>query len=106
MKQWPKLGTKVKYKGTHMFWFTNIVKDANELLEIEKDYTISKLGLNSSWCSVVLEEFPDKEFSLSFFTYDKDLTTEEVKMSQLDASETVKYEYVSLKELKDRKTLD
>jgi hypothetical protein len=77
MKQWPKIGSKVIFKGVHMFWFQNIVKDANELLELGKEYTISKLKLNSSWCSVVLEEFPEHKFSLSFFDYDKELTLEE-----------------------------
>ena len=77
MKQWPKIGSKVTFKGTHMFWFVNIVKDANELLEVGKEYTITKLELASSWCGVVLEEFPEHKFSLSFFDYDKELTTEE-----------------------------
>lgn len=59
MKEWPKLGSKATFKGTtQFFWFTNILKDANELLEIGKEYTISKLELASSWCAVILEEFP------------------------------------------------
>ena len=103
MKQWPKIGSKITYKGTHMFWFTNIVKDANELLEIGKDYTISKLELASSWCGVVVEEFPEKKFALSFFTYDKELTSEEVNKLERESWETVKYEFVSLEELRDRK---
>jgi hypothetical protein len=77
MKQWPKVGSKVTYKGTHHFWFTNIIKDANELLELDKEYTVSKIELASSWCGVKLEEFPEKKFALSFFEYNKDLTTEE-----------------------------
>lgn len=77
MKEWPKVGSKVTFKGTTMFWFTNIVEDANKLLELDKEYTIAKLGLNSSWCSVVLEEFPDHQFSLSFFDYEPKLTTKE-----------------------------
>jgi hypothetical protein len=76
-KQWPKVGSKVTYEGTHHFWFTNIIKDANELLEVGKEYTISKVELASSWCGVRLEEFPEKLFALSFFMYDKDLTTQE-----------------------------
>lgn len=75
--QWPKVGSKITFKGTHTFWFTNIVKDAKELLEIGKEYTISKLELASSWCSVTLEEIPDKMFALSFFNYPKELTTDE-----------------------------
>jgi hypothetical protein len=77
MKQWPKVGSKVTYEGTHHFWFTSIIKDANELLEVGKEYTVLKLVLASSWCGVRLEEFPDKVFALSFFNYDKELTTEE-----------------------------
>jgi len=76
-KQWPKVGSKVTFIGVHMFWFANIVKDANELLEVGKEYTVLKLVLASSWCGVRLEELPDKVFALSFFTYDKDLTTQE-----------------------------
>lgn len=78
MKQWPKKGSKVIYKGTHHFWFTNIIKDAETLLEIGKEYTVAELKLASSWCGVRLEEFPDKLFALSFFNYEKELTTEEV----------------------------
>jgi len=96
MKQWPKIGSKIKFKGTHMFWFVNIVKDANELLELGKEYTITKLQLASSWCGVVVEEFPEHKFSLSFFEYEKDLTTEEVWATE-------KYEFKTLEELKNKK---
>ena len=82
MKQWPKIGSKVKFKGTHMFWFKNMIKDAEELLEIDKEYTISALRLCSSWCTTSLEEFPDKKYPLSLFAYDKDLTTEEEKLRE------------------------
>jgi hypothetical protein len=104
MKQWPKLGTKVTYKGTtEWFWFKNILKDANELLEVGKVYTITQLELASSWCGVVLEEFPDKKFSLSWFAYEEELTTEEVMKKERESWETVKYEFTSLEELRDRK---
>ena len=86
-----------------MFWFTNIVKDAEELLELGKEYTVSKLELASSWCGVRLEEIPEKLFSLSFFDYEKDMTTEEVRNLEREAWETVKYEFTSLEELKNRK---
>jgi hypothetical protein len=75
MINWPPtLNHKVKvtYKGTpQYFWFKNIIEDANNLLEIGKEYTISEIGLNSSWTSVILEEFPNHKFSLSFFDYTK-----------------------------------
>ena len=104
MKQWPKLGTKVTYKGTtEWFFFQNILKDANELLEVGKVYTITGIELASSWCGVQLEEFPDKKFSLSWFDYEEELTTEEVMKNERAAWETVKYEFTSLEELRDRK---
>lgn len=76
-KLWPKVGSKVIFRKTHTFWFTNIVKDANDLLVVDKEYTVAKIELASSWCGVRLEEFPDKLFALSFFDYEKELTTEE-----------------------------
>ena len=73
MIDWPPIlnhKVKVIYKGpTDGFWFKNIIEDANSLLEIGKEYTISEIGLNSSWTSVILEEFPNHKFSLSFFDY-------------------------------------
>ena len=95
-KLWPKISSKITFRGTHMFWFTNIVKDANELLEIGKEYTISKVELASSWCGVRLEEFPDKLFALSFFNYPKELTTKE----QMEAERRAVP--VTLEELRDR----
>jgi len=106
MKYWPKAGSKVKFKGTRMFWFVNMVKDADELLEIGKEYTITKIELASSWCAVILDEFPDHKFALSWFTYDKDLTTEEVISLERASWDTVKYEFTSLQELQDRKTYE
>ena len=106
MKQWPKTGSKVIFTGTRMFWFVNMVKDADELLEIGKEYTITKIELASSWCAVILDEFPDHKFALSWFTYDKDLTTEEVISLERASWDTVKYEFTSLQELQDRKTYE
>jgi hypothetical protein len=104
MKQWPRIGSKVKFKGAHkVFWFKNIVENAEKNLEIGKEYTVSKLHLASSWCGVELEEFGDMEFSLSFFTHEKELTTEEVRSIDIAAQDTETYEFVTLKELKERK---
>ena len=103
MKQWPKIGSKVTFKGLHMFWFTNIVEAANKLLEFDVEYTIKKIEPASSWCSVTLEEFPDQQFALSFFHYPRELTTEEAMKIERAAWETQKYEFVSLEELKNRK---
>ena len=80
MKQWPKIGSKIKFReASRWFWFTNMVKDAEELLESGKEYTVSSLSLGSSWCGVVLEEFPEHKFSLSWFEYPEELTIEEVR---------------------------
>ena len=64
---------------------------------------ITKIELASSWCAVILEEFPDKKFALNWFDYEKELTTEEVMKKERDAWNTVKYEFTSLEELRDRK---
>jgi hypothetical protein len=103
MKQWPKAGSKATFNGTSIFWFKDMIGAANMLLEIGKEYTIAKIELASSWCAVVLEEFPENRFSLNWFTYDKDLSTEEVMKSERESWETVKYEYTTLQELRDRK---
>jgi hypothetical protein len=102
MKEWPKTGSKVKFTGTRMFWFVNMVKDANELLEIGKEYTITKIELASSWCGVILAEFPDKKFSLSWFEYPKELTDQEVRSLEKEAWETQRYEFMTLKEFSDK----
>ena len=104
MKQWPKSGSKVTFKGTtEWFFFQNILKDANDLLEIGKEYTITKIELASSWCAVIIDEFPDKKFSLSWFDYEKELTTDEAVQIERDGWNTAVYEFLSLKELRDRK---
>jgi hypothetical protein len=104
MKQWPRIGSKVTYRGApKLFWFKNIVENAEKNLEIGKEYTVSKLHLASSWCGVELEEFGDMEFSLSFFTHEKELTTEEVRSIDKATWDSVAYEFVTLKELKERK---
>jgi hypothetical protein len=79
MKLWPKNGSKVTYKGTHTFWFTNIIKDAEKNLEIGKEYTVAKLHLASSWCGIELKETGNMRFALSFFNYTPELTTKEVR---------------------------
>lgn len=93
-KQWPSVGDKITFRGTHVFWFKNIVEDANTLLELGKEYTIKRLELASSWCGVILDEFPDTTFALSFFNYEAKLTTQEVMDDR--------YIFTSLEELKER----
>ena len=77
-KLWPAIGDKIIFKGVHLFWYANIIKEASDLLELGKEYTVSELQLASSWCGVILEEFPKHLFALSFFDYEKKLTTLEM----------------------------
>jgi hypothetical protein len=67
---WPLPGSKIKYKGTHTFWFTNIIKNAEDNLEVGKEYTIKSIAPASSWCEVKVQEFPEISLALSFFEYD------------------------------------
>lgn len=67
---WPLPGTRIRYKGTHKFWFTDIMKNAEDNLEIGKEYTIKSISPASSWCEVVVEEFPEMSLALSFFDYE------------------------------------
>jgi len=65
----PQPGAKVVYKGTHMFWFTNLIKNAKDNLVVGNTYTLKTVEIASSWVGVTLEETGDLEFALSFFTY-------------------------------------
>jgi hypothetical protein len=68
---WPLPGDKVIFKGVKSrFWFTDIVDNANTLLEIGKQYTLKMVEPASSWVCVRLEEFPEHDFALYFFDYD------------------------------------
>ena len=70
MKQWPKVGSKVTFNGVKTFWYWSVIKAAQELLEVGKEYTVSKCEPFSSWVAIELEEFPEKRFTLSFFDYE------------------------------------
>ena len=88
-KQWPNIGNKLVYKGTpQVFWFKDVLKNAENNLKVGEEYTLARMRLNSSWCSIYLEEFPDLKFSLSFFTYPKERTTDEVKKAEHDENIT------------------
>jgi hypothetical protein len=57
----------VKLAAMPPFWFSNIVKDAQEFLKEGEIYTVKAVHPASSWCAVELEEIPNKEFALSWF---------------------------------------
>lgn len=67
----PVPGAKLKYKGPHVFWFANMVRDAQNNLVVGKEYTLKTIRVWSSWCCITLEETGNLEFPLSFFTYDR-----------------------------------
>jgi hypothetical protein len=72
---WPLPGDKVTFMKVHMIWFTNMIRDAEELLIPGAEYTIKTVAVASSWCGITLEEIArDDEhlkFPLSFFKYDR-----------------------------------
>lgn len=65
----PHPGTKLRFRGTNAFWFTNMIEDAERLLVVDHGYTLKTIEVYSSWASIRLEEFPDTDFTLSFFDY-------------------------------------
>ena len=65
----PSPGAKLKYKGTHIFWFLHSFENAKNNLVVGKEYTLKTIEVFSSWCCITLEETGDTEYSLSFFTY-------------------------------------
>ena len=69
MKDFPDPGTKLKYKGIHIFWFTDIIANAEKNLVVGKEYTLKSIDVASSWCSITLEETGDIHYALSFFSY-------------------------------------
>ena len=62
-----KVKLNVKLAAMPPFWFTNIVRDAQELLEEGMVYTVKAVHPASSWCAVELEEIAAKEFNLGWF---------------------------------------
>lgn len=78
MKIWPKIGDKIKYRGTQPTWFKDLIKNAEDSLKIGEEYTLASLNVNSSWCSVKLKETGDIVYSLSFFEYEEKQTEKEL----------------------------
>jgi hypothetical protein len=54
----PVRGQKIKYvKPTKFAFHSNVIADEKNLLELEKEYTVRRVELNSSSTYVFLEEF-------------------------------------------------
>jgi len=62
-----KVVLNVKLDKMPPFWFSSMVRDAQEILEEGREYTVKNVNPASSWCAVVLEEEPAKEFNLGWF---------------------------------------
>ena len=78
MKIWPKVGDKVKYKGGGFTWFKDIAENAEKHLKLGEEYTLARITINASWCSVTLEETGNIVYSLSFFDYEEKQTEKEL----------------------------
>lgn len=68
-EEWPKIGDKLKFRGTHHFWFTYIIGNAKSHLKEGEFYTLSKIDIFSSWVRIQVKEVPDVDFTLGFFEY-------------------------------------
>lgn len=81
--KFPNAGDKIVAKEVFPKWFyphfTSMVKDGLENIVPNKEYTVAKRELYSSWCAVWLEELSDTEertdrhFNLGFFNYEKNM---------------------------------
>jgi len=69
--RFPHPGTKLRFRGTNEFWFTDMKKNAKRLLTKGQTYTLKDIAVYSSWACIQLEEFPAADFPLSFFDYEK-----------------------------------
>jgi hypothetical protein len=78
MKIWPKVGDKIKYKGVTTTWFKELIENAENYLKVGEEYTLARITVNSSWCSVVLKETGDAVYSLAFFEYEEKQTEKEL----------------------------
>jgi hypothetical protein len=67
LESFPKAGAKLRYRGVHPFWFTDIIENANRQLRVGTVYTLKTIELESSWACITLEETGDFEFALGFF---------------------------------------
>jgi hypothetical protein len=61
-----KKGDKVRFLGTRMFWFTDVIDNGNKLSK-GAVYTVSEVREFSSWTSLKLEETGDMEYNHVWF---------------------------------------
>lgn len=70
MNDFPIPGAKLRFRGSHVFWFNDIVANADKLIK-GQTYTLKTIRIYSSWCNITLEETGEFEYSLSFFIVNK-----------------------------------
>jgi hypothetical protein len=61
------VGKQVKFTGTKTFWYTNIIEDAEEQLEVGLTYEVESMETFSSWTSIRLKGLEAYEFPHSWF---------------------------------------
>lgn len=61
-----KTGDKIKFTGTKMFWFTDMIENGDKLIRGKK-YTISYLEMASCWTMVKLKETGQLQYNLGWF---------------------------------------
>ncbi len=61
-----KTGDKVKFIGTKMFWFANMIENGDKL-EKGAIYTIKSILILSSWTKFTLDETGDLEYNSVWF---------------------------------------
>jgi len=67
---WPLPKSKVVFNGSKLFWFTNMIKNADDNLVIGQEYTLKTVEVASSSCIITLQETGDLQYSLSWFKYE------------------------------------
>jgi hypothetical protein len=67
LERFPKPGAKLRYRGTCLFWFTDIIANAERELVVGEIYTLKTIEIFSSWASITLEETGETEFAFGFF---------------------------------------
>lgn len=65
--RFPKAGAKLRYRGTHQFWFPSYMANAERELRVGEVYTLKTIELAASWACITLDETGDAEFTLGCF---------------------------------------
>ena len=80
LARFPKPGARLRYCGTHTFWFTDVIANAERELQVGMTYTLNSIELASSWAKITLNETRDVPYSLGFFVEVPPVTPEQRAM--------------------------